>query len=411
MSRTQLVEMTRSLMAHAEAGTIAQAPEILRVPASEYTDPELFEREKRQIFRRLPLMLAPSCELKQPGAYKAMNVAGVPVLLTRKKDGSIGAYLNMCSHRGNPVAQGSGTASRFVCGYHGWTFANDGKLLGVASPQDFGEIDKAEHCLKAFPVLERAGLIWVIVDPDSTLSIEGFLCGYDALLEHFGFANWHVFDSRTLVGPNWKTAYDGYLDFYHLPVLHAKTFGADFFNRANFFSWGPHQRLSTPSLSTAKIGSTELVSLAEMDEADWPSDALMQGVWTIYPHISIASFYGGNARGAMISQLLPGRTVGESFTTQFYVMEQEPTDPEVIEGAHKQFAFLETVVRDEDYATGIRQHEALMSGLMPDVLFGRNEGGGQEFHRWTRRLVAASDCELHAMFPPPVPQRVQDKAA
>ncbi len=400
MSRAELVEMTRSLIAHAEAGTIEQTPEVLRVPAREYTDPELFEREKQQIFRRLPLMLAPSCELQQPGAYKAIDVAGVPVLLTRKKDGTVGAYLNMCSHRGNPVAQGAGSASRFTCGYHGWTFANDGKLLAVASAQDFGAIDKAAHCLKSFPVLERAGLIWVILDPASTLSIEGFLCGYDALLEHFGFTDWHLFESRTLAGPNWKTAYDGYLDFYHLPVLHAKTFGADFFNRANFFAWGPHQRLSTPSKGMTKIGSGEEVDLTEMAEADWPNDALLQGVWTIYPHISIASFYGGNTRGAMISQLLPGRTVDESFTTQFYVMEKEPSDPEMIAGAHGQFAFLETVVRDEDYATGIRQHQALSSGLMSDVLFGRNEGGGQEFHRWTRRLVAASDAELQALFAP-----------
>jgi len=37
-------------------------------------------------------------------------------------------------------------------------------------------------------------------------------------------------------------------------------------------------------------------------------------------------------------------------------------------------------VRDEDYQTGKRQHEALQSGLMTDVLFGRNERGGQVFH-------------------------------
>jgi phenylpropionate dioxygenase-like ring-hydroxylating dioxygenase large terminal subunit len=393
--------MTRSLITHAQAGTMEQVPEVVRVPARDYTDPELFEREKKQIFRRLPLMLAPSCELKQPGAYKAMEVAGVPVLLTRKKDGSVGAYLNMCSHRGNPVAQGSGSATRFVCGYHGWTFGNDGALLGISSPQDFGVIDKAQHCLKSFPVLERAGLIWAILDPNSTLSIEGFLCGYDSLLAHFGFADWHLFDSRVLEGPNWKTAYDGYLDFYHLPVLHAKTFGPDFYNRANYFSWGPHQRLSAPSLTSTKVGSDKQDNLTDMDEADWPLEALIQGVWTIYPHISIASFYGGNARGAMISQLFPGRTVGESFTTQFYVLEREPTDPDIIKGAHDQFAFLEIVVRDEDYATGKRQQAALSSGLMPDVLFGRNEGGGQEFHRWTRKLVDASDAELQDMFAPP----------
>jgi carnitine monooxygenase subunit len=398
MSRQQLIEMTRSLVAHARAGTLAKAEGIVEVPASVYTDGELFDVEKRRIFRRLPLMLAPSCELREPGSYKAMNVVGVPVLLTRRKDGSVAAFLNMCTHRGNPVAQGEGKASRFVCGYHGWTFRNDGSLIGVASADDFGPVDKAAHCLKAFPVLERAGLIWAILDPASTLSIQDFLCGYEEMLENFGFAGWHVFAKRTLQGPNWKTAYDGYLDFYHLPVLHANTFGSDFFNRAHYFAWGPHQRLTTPTATYEKLGSNVSVQLDTMDERDWPLEALMAGVWTIFPHISIASFYGGNSRGALLSQLFPGDSVGESVTHQYYLMEQVPTESSTIAGAHQQFDFLKTVVESEDYATGKRQHDALMSGLLDRVLFGRNEGGGQTFHRWVDRLVKASDEELKSIF-------------
>ena len=124
----------------------------------------------------------------------------------------------------------------------------------------------------------------------------------------------------------------------------------------------------------------------------------MAGVWTIFPHISIASFYGGNARAVLISQLFPGDSVGESVTNQYYLMEREPTDAATIEGAHQQFDFLKTVVEGEDYATGKRQHEALMSGLTDHVLFGRNEGGGQAFHGWAERLVAASDDELKRIF-------------
>jgi hypothetical protein len=123
-------------------------------------------------------------------------------------------------------------------------------------------------------------------------------------------------------------------------------------------------------------------------------------VWTIFPHISIASFYGGGQRGAMISQLFPGDTVGESATTQFYVMENQPETEEDIKSAHEQFDFLEIVVRDEDYATGKRQHEALQSGLMKDVLFGKNEGGGQVFHGWVEKLLGASDDDLLEMFAP-----------
>jgi len=39
-----------------------------------------------------------------------------------------------------------------------------------------------------------------------------------------------------------------------------------------------------------------------------------------------------------------------------------------------------------------------MSGMASHVLFGRNEGGGQAFHRWAERLVQASDAELKDIF-------------
>ncbi len=400
MARNTLIEMTRSLIAHGDAGTMELADEVVRIPASAYTDEALFEREKRQIFRRLPLMVAPSCELPEPGDFKAMDICGVPLLLTRQKDGTVAALLNMCAHRGNPVASGSGNASRFTCGYHGWTFKNDGALIGVASPQDFGAIDKAAHCLTRFPVYESAGLIWATLDPNSTLNIADYLCGYDELLKAFEFDGWHLFSQRTLSGPNWKTAYDGYLDFYHLPVLHANTFGADFYNRANYFAFGPHQRLSTPSRYAIKVSAADdqKMDLAAMNDDEIPQEVLVQGVWTIFPHISIASFYGGGLRGAMISQLFPGDTVGESYTTQFYVMEKKPSDEVAIKAAHDQFDFLEIVVRDEDYKTGKRQHQALQSGLMKDVLFGRNERGGQVFHQWVDKLTNASDADLIEIF-------------
>lgn len=400
MAQDNLVAMTRSLVAHGMAGTMELADEVVRIPASTYTDPDLFELEKRRIFRRLPLMVAPSCELPNPGDYKAMDICGVPLLLTRQKDGTVAALLNMCAHRGNPVASGSGNASRFTCGYHGWTFKNDGALIGVASPQDFGAIDKAAHCLTRFPVYESAGLIWATLDPTSTLDIADYLCGYDELLKAFEFDGWHLFSQRTLAGPNWKTAYDGYLDFYHLPVLHKDTFGADFYNRANYFAFGPHQRLSTPSQFAIKVSGEDdqQMDLNAMADEQIPQEVLVQGVWTIFPHISIASFYGGGLRGAMISQLFPGATVGESYTTQFYVMEHKPTDEVAIKAARDQFDFLEIVVRDEDYKTGKRQHEALQSGLMKEVLFGRNERGGQVFHQWVDKLTHASDAELKDIF-------------
>ena len=391
MENPDIARVMRHSVQHARDNTYELVDEILKVPATNYTDPVRYKAEVDRIFRRLPLMLAPSCEIPNPGDFKTMDVCGVPVLLTRGQDGQVRSFINSCTHRGTNVATApTGNARRFTCPYHGWTFGQDGSLLAVAAAADFGEVDKSCLSLKALPVAERAGLIFGSIDPKATLDIDDFLCGYDALLDAFNFKDWHFFSSRVLRGPNWKIAYDGYLDFYHLPVLHKDTLNATGLlgNRAHYHAWGPHQRLVAPDRAARELGSKP--------ESEWTDDLVLNGVWTIFPSISIASFNGGG-RGVMISQLLPGEAVGESWTRQIYIMEKKPSEDQEA-AAHEQFAFLEVVVRDEDYDTGLRQQRALDHGTLDVVLFGRNEGGAQSFHKWTDKIIAASDDELPALF-------------
>ncbi len=52
------------------------------------------------------------------------------------------------------------------------------------------------------------------------------------------------------------------------------------------------------------------------------------------------------------------------------------------------------VVNDEDYYTGRRIQRALKTGAKSEILFGRNEGGGQRFHRWVDQLIELDDAEL-----------------
>ncbi|ETZ97660.1 rieske domain protein, partial [Mycobacterium kansasii 662] len=46
------------------------------------------------------------------------------MLLTRTSDGSVRAFDNVCLHRQAQVATGCGTAKRFSCPYHAWTYDN-----------------------------------------------------------------------------------------------------------------------------------------------------------------------------------------------------------------------------------------------------------------------------------------------
>ncbi len=389
MSRAQLIEMAKNNLQHAMAGTIQQTDDVLKVPASNYFEPVRWEKEMRQVFRRMPLMLAMTAELKEVGDYKAMDAGGVPVLMARTDDGTVKAYVNMCSHRGSQIMEeGCGNANRFSCPYHAWSYNTQGELIGIFNNKEFGDIDKASYGLTELPCLEKAGLIWVTTDPKSTLDIKLFLSGYDELLAHFGFENWYHFGSQVVEGPNWKIAYDGYMDLYHLPILHKNTFGADFPNKAIYYSWGPHQRVAGPD-RTAE-------GLMDKPEDEWPTERLTAGVWTIFPHVSIAGFDGGG-RAVMISQLFPGKTPSTSYTVQNYLMEKEPDD-EARKAALNQFEFLRYVVQEEDYATGIKQQKALETNTKDHVLFGRNEGGGHNFHRWVDTILDTSDEDLPKLF-------------
>jgi nitrite reductase/ring-hydroxylating ferredoxin subunit len=336
-------------------------------------------------------MLAMSCELREPGDFKAIDVVGVPVLLVRDAAMTVNAYINSCSHRGAViVTEPSGNRKRFSCPYHAWTYDHSGALVAVYAERDFGIIDKSCHGLTRLPVGERAGMIWVTLDPHSSLDLDTFLCGYDRILESFGFADWSLYAQRTVHGPNWKIAYDGYMDLYHLPILHRNTFGAQMPNQALYYPWGPHQRVASPDPS--------LLQLENLPESEWPTDALIRSVWTIFPHVSIASFDGGGGRAVMISQLFPGDDPLSSRTVQNYVMKALPPDDEVRKAADEQFNLLEYVVQEEDYATGLRQQRALISRPGANVMFGRNEGGGQHFHGFLARLLECADEDLPALF-------------
>ena len=106
MSKARLIELARNDMEHGRKGTIAQANDILRVPVENYFARDRWNAEMQQVFRRMPLMLATTAELREAGAYKAMEAAGVQVLITRTQRGQIKAFVNMCSRRlgnGAPV--------------------------------------------------------------------------------------------------------------------------------------------------------------------------------------------------------------------------------------------------------------------------------------------------------------------
>jgi hypothetical protein len=69
-------------------------------PAADFIDEAVFEKEQSKIFRRYPVVLAPSARLPDQGSAIAHDGYGVPIVLTRGRDGKVRAFLNACTHKG-----------------------------------------------------------------------------------------------------------------------------------------------------------------------------------------------------------------------------------------------------------------------------------------------------------------------
>lgn len=399
-ARAMLEKHAATLLRHTAEGTFPLAPGVIELQADHYTSPERFKAEKARVFRRVPLVLAASCELPKAGDYKTLDVAGIPVLLVRDRKGQVHALLNACTHRGAAVASGCGSAARFTCPYHGWTFGQDGALLGVASSADFGAVDKALLAMKRFPVAERAGLIWAILDPAIPRDPGAMLGGIDDLIAPFDLAGWTLIESRTLHGPNWKLAFDAHLEFYHVPVLHRDTFGPERSNRAFYFAQGPHQRVIAPQGRPGASAPDDLYALGRLPSPGEPIDPLLMGEWILFPGTSINTFYIGGVRCVLVSIVLPGAEVGTSTTTQTFLAETPP-DEATRALMSEMCAFLAHVVGDEDLPTSAYQQRVMATGLLPEVRFGRNEGGLQHFHSWLDKVITADDAALAALLGEP----------
>ena len=390
--RQQIHAMVGRAVQHAEAGTTDSTEDIYRLPVESYS-PDSWQEEMDAIFRRLPLMLALSAELPQPGSYKAMKVLDVPVLIVRGEDGRVRAFINACTHRGRAVTQTHeelGHAKNFTCPYHAWRFDAAGHLLAPADPRKFGEIDRSTLGLKELPCEERVGFVWVCITRGLSFDIEHYLGGMLDELAGLEADKWFVHGRSQLESANWKITHDGYLESYHIPFLHRETLyefwkresltSVSLYDRYGPLPCGPHQRMAGNAWGNdPKL----MLKMKDVPPSQW-GDNLFHAVRTLFPHISISA----DKHGGLVSQMLP-IAPDRCITHQIHVNPRDPAQdtPEQLQAMKDRIVLYAKIVRDEDYSTSFSIQEGLKSGANTEMLFGRNEGGAQNFHRSVAHYV------------------------
>ena len=349
-------------------------------PVTNYRDDALFEAERELLYKRIPLPLALSVELSEPNSYKAVDVMGVPVVITRDAAGQVRAMLNICRHRGAQLcAPGSGTGRVMTCPYHAWSFGMDGELKGVYGESTFGTIDRPSRGLHQLPSEEKHGIIFVCLTPGLTMDLTAWLGDMAPILDDLRLDELHTFSSRMMPGPNWKVVIEGYLEGYHFAALHKNTvFKTNLGNISAFDSFGPHARIA--------FGLRPLAEAASQPPETWePSECVGPIVW-VFPGLAIA---GGWRDRMSVSLPLPGQTRDETVTEQRIMMRTPPSNERELHEAEFTRDWFYDVVYNEDYLTGYGVQRGVLSLPEDDTqIFGRNEIGVQHFHRTVNRLMA-----------------------
>jgi phenylpropionate dioxygenase-like ring-hydroxylating dioxygenase large terminal subunit len=206
-----------------------------RVHGSAYTSPEVFELELQRVFTVGWVFVAHESEIREPGDYVTRRIGRQPVIVSRAKDGAVHVLTNRCAHRGNRICNlERGNSSSFRCPYHGWTFANDGRLVAVPMKQGYGsesEAIRAELGLHAARVDHYRGFYF------ASLAEDGI-----TLAEHLG-ASTRAFDRLLALSPNgrldisagwlkhhqrcnWKMVMENNVDGYHALFTHQSVYEA-----------------------------------------------------------------------------------------------------------------------------------------------------------------------------------------
>jgi len=203
------------------------------------SDEGLYQLELERIFARGWNFMCHDSQIPETGDYFINYIGEDQVICVRGDDGEVNVLLNTCRHRGNALCRAEqGRAKSFVCSYHGWNYALDGRLIGVPGQKTYyhDTLDRSGLGLaKAAQAQSYLGFHFATLDPDAPplADVLGDV-GRTGLGMVAAYGDVEVVDGvqKNVIDCNWKIAVDNLFDWYHVMYSHASAGASGFIKLA-----------------------------------------------------------------------------------------------------------------------------------------------------------------------------------
>jgi choline monooxygenase len=203
-------------------------PDISRaetLPASFYRDKFIFDRLKETVFLQTWQWIGDVTMVAKNGSVYPFvlldDFLTEPLLLTKNQEGKIYCLSNVCTHRGNLVADQPGVVRKLQCMYHGRRFDHDGNFEFMPEFKEAKDFPRPCDHLQKFPLKQWGPLLFTALDPvfnfDSVIERMHERIGF-LQLDRFEFSEAHSKDYQ--VNAHWALYCDNYLEGLHIPFVH-----------------------------------------------------------------------------------------------------------------------------------------------------------------------------------------------
>ena len=198
------------------------------LPNEHYISEDVFHEERQAVLFNNWSGVGFGKDIPNPGDARPVQFLGMPLLLVRDHDGSIGVFQNTCRHRGMIlVEKAENIRGTIRCPYHSWCYSLNGALRATPHVGGPGHNTHAEIQRDDLGLVRIRSHVWNDVIFVNVSGKAGeFEEVHSDLLERWSDFDQPIFHGgqsssfKLTVKSNWKLAVENYCEGYHLPWVH-----------------------------------------------------------------------------------------------------------------------------------------------------------------------------------------------